>query len=179
MQNLCNLVEERNLDTFYKILIAEASALPKFDSLTPKDEVLSIINSLPSTAQAMVIPLLPEKFSVNSTTKLINGNAGHSHSITLPLVPQDAALQELLDTFNNMTVVAFLTRVGHSHLYGTTAQPLLFTYDEMHATDKTGLKGYTLKMQGDTYGGGNYYAGKESEFPVLNRGLAFQLAGKI
>ncbi len=179
MQNLCNLVEEQNLDTFYRILIAEASSLPRFDNLTSQEEILTVLNSLPSTHQAMIIPLLPEKYNIGSGTKLNNRSTGYAHNISFPLVPQDAAIKSLLETYNNKTVVAFLTRQSHSYLYGTSAQPMLFTFDELHAPNKTSLKGYTISMQGESYGPAIYFAGSEEDFPVINRGLAFQLAGTI
>lgn len=160
-------------------MIAEASALPRFDEVTPKEEVLSIINSLTVNSQAMVIPLLPEKYTLNSGAKLINGNSGFGHRISFPVVPPDAAIKSLLETFNNRMVIAFFTRITHSHLYGTSAQPLLFSFSELHAPDKKGLKGFTLDMQGDTYGSALYFAGREETFPVINRGLAFELAGTI
>lgn len=177
--NLCNLVDETNLDTFYKILIVEVSQLPVFDHLSPKDEVLSIINSLPETFRAMVVPFLREKHSVASTSRDNNGNNIWRHSISFPLVPQDEAIQTLLESFNKKEVVAFLVRITHSHLYGTQLQPLLFSYDELHSPNKLGLKGFSISLQGDTYGPPMYFAGSEVEFPVIKRGLAFQLAGSL
>ncbi len=179
IHSLCNLVDDTNLDTFYKATIIEASQLPFFDHLTSKNEILEVINSIPSTFQAMIVPFLPEKLNVASGSNLNNGNKAYNHSISFPVVPQDAAIQGLLETYNNKTVVVFITRLTHSYLYGTQAQPLLFSYDELHAPAKPGLKGYSLSQQGRTYGPAVYFAGKESEFPVLNRGLAFQLAGSI
>lgn len=179
IHNLCNLVSDSNLDTFYKILIAEASQLPAFDHLTPKADVLGIINSLPNTFQAMVLPFLPEKHTLAAAAKLVNDNTQWNNSISFPLVPQDEAIQALLETFNNKEVVAFLVRISHSHLYGTQAQPLLFSYSELHAPTKTGLKGYNVTMQGDGYGAPMYFAGSESSFPVIKRGLAFELAGSL
>lgn len=179
IQNLCNLVDELNFDTFYKATIIEASQLPKFNHLTPKSEVLAIINNLPDSFQAMVIPFLKKRFSLADGTKTPNGNIAFSPRISFPIVPQDAAIQALLDTYNNKEVLCFVTRVTHSYLYGTQAQPLLFTYDELHDTAPEGLKGYSLNLQGNSYAGALYFAGKEVDFPVINRGLAFELAGSL
>lgn len=179
IHSLCNLVDESNLDTFYKATIIEASQLPFFDHLTPKQEVLEIINSLPASFQAMVIPFLREKLNLSSGTVFNKENKGYQHRISFPLVPQDEAIQQLLEIYNNKLVVVFLSRISHSYLYGTQAQPMLFTYNELHATGKTAIKGYTLEQEGITYGPGFYFAGKESDFPVINRGLAFQLAGSL
>ena len=179
IHNLCNLIEEFNFDTFYKATIIEANQLPYFNHLNPPAEILGIINSIPSSFQAMVVPFIREKFSISDGTKLNNGNINFSPKISFPLVPQDAAIQSLLNSFNNREVVVFISRITHSYLYGTKAQPLLFTYDELHATAPTGLKGYTLNMQGESYAPAIYFAGKETDFPVVQRGLAFQLAGSL
>lgn len=179
IQNLCNIFNESSFDTFFKIVIIEATQLPKFNHLTPDEEVLSVVNSLPSAFQAMVIPFIPEKFSLSSNTALVNENKQYRHSVSLPLIPQDAAIQGLLESFNNKLVVAFVVRHSHSHLYGTSEQPLLFTYDELHAPTPAALKGYNLAMAGETYGAAKYFAGKETDFPVIDRGLAFQLAGSL
>lgn len=179
IQNLCNIIEEENFDTFYKATIIEASQLPKFDHITSNSEILGIINSLPESFQAMVVPFLREKFNINAGTRLNNSNINWEPKISFPLVPQDAAIQNLLNTYNNKEVVLFVSRVTHSYLYGTSAQPLTFTFDELHATNPTGIKGYTLNMQGRSYGPAIYFAGRETEFPVVNRGLAFQLAGSL
>lgn len=179
IQNLCNIIEDSNFDTFFKATIIEASQLPDFNHLSKDSDVLAMINSIPVEFQAMIIKFLPEKFSLGNSTSLQKGNKMYKTQFSLPLVPQDANIQNLLETYNNKEVVAFITRHTHSHLYGTSAQPLLFTYDELHAPNPTGLKGYSLSMSGDSYGAPKYFAGAESEFPVLNRGLAFQLAGSL
>lgn len=179
IQDLCNIIEDNNLDTYYKAFIIEASQLPPFNYLTPDAEILAIVNSLPVEFQGMLIRFLPEKFSLASRTVIQNGNKTFKYSFSLPLVPQDANIQNLLETYNNKEVVAFITRHSHSILYGTQEQPLLFTYDDLNANTVTGLKGYDLSMAGDGYGAAKLFAGKESEFPVINRGLAFQLAGSL
>lgn len=179
IHNLCNLVDDSNLDNFYKILICEATQLPSFNELTPKAEVLGIMNSIPAEFQAMVVPFLREKHNLSSAPQDNNGNIKWRHSVSFPLVPQDEAIQSLLETYNNKEVVSFLVRVTHSHLYGTQQQPLIFSYSELHSPNKTGLKGFTLSMQGETHAPAFYFAGNESEFPVINRGLAFPLAGSL
>lgn len=177
--NLANLVEENNFDTFHKATIIEASQLPTFNYLSNKQNILTVLNSIPPSAQAMVVPFLQENFNLANATQIKNGNKHYSTSFSFPLVPQDAAMQELLETYNNRLVVAFITRHSHSQLYGTQAQPLLFTFDELHANNTTGLKGYTLKMSGEGYGPPLYFEGAEADFPIVQRGLAFKLAGTL
>jgi len=179
IHNLCNVIDELNFDTFYKASIVEASQLPKFNHLTKDEEILGIINNLPEEFQAMIIRFLPEKFSLGNKTAIKNGTRIYQTDFSLPLVPQDANIQNLLETYNNKEVVVLITRHTHSYLYGTSEQPLLFTYDEMHAPSPIGLKGYNLSMSNDSYGAPKYFAGNETDFPIINRGLAFQLAGSL
>ena len=179
IQNLCNIVEDVNFDTFYKATIIEASQLPHFNHLTKDNDILGIVNSIPQTFQAFVISFLPEKFSLGNDTTVRNTQKIYESKFSLPLVPQDANIQNLLETYNNKLVVTFITRHTHSSLYGTKAQPMLFTYDEMHSPSPAGLKGYNLNMRGQSYGAPKHFAGKESDFPIVQRGLAFQLAGSL
>lgn len=179
IQNLCNVIDEFNLDTFYKVLIAEATQLPKFSHLDPDEDVLAIMNSLPVEFQAMIIPFLPEKFSLAEGKQLTNGNKIRATSLSFPVTPQDANIQNLLKTYDNKEVVAFVSRRSHAHLYGTSQQPLVFYFSELHATNPIGMKGFTISMQGEGYGDAKYFAGSEDNFPVIRRGLAFELAGSL
>ncbi|MCC4228393.1 hypothetical protein [Zunongwangia profunda] len=179
IQNLCNIYGDENFDTFYKAMIIEASQLPKFNHLTKEQEVLTMINNLPQEFQAMTIRFLPERFSLGNRTRIQRGSRLYETDFSLPLVPQDANIQNLLETYNNKEVVVLITRHTHSHLYGTSEQPLLFTYEELHNPAPSGLKGYTLSMANESYGAPLYFAGNEAEFPIINRGLAFQLAGSL
>ena len=177
--NLCNLIDESNLDVFYKITIIEATQLPHFDHLTPKDEILNIINGIPLTFKAMLIPLLPEKYSLSNTDASRELNTAWNTRISFPVVPQDEALRDLLEGYNNKDVVAFISRITHAHLYGTHAQPLRFSYDELHSTSPSGLKGFTINLSGTGYGPAKYFAGKDVDFPINTKGLSFTLAGSL
>ena len=179
IQNLCNLVEDINFDTYYKATIIEASQLPFFNHLTKDSDILGIVNSIPQTFQAFVISFIPEKFSLSNDTAISKNQKSYESRFSLPLVPHDVNIQNLLERYNNKLVVVFITRHTHSSLYGTQAQPLLFTYDEMHSPSPTGLKGFNLNMRGKGYGAPKHFAGKESDFPIVQRGLAFQLAGSL
>ena len=127
----------------------------------------------------MIIRFLPERFSLGNKTRIQNGSRLYDTDFSMPLTPQDANIQKLLEAYNNNEVVVLITRHTHSYLYGTSEQPLLFTYDELHNTSPSGLKGYTLSMTNVSYGAPLYFAGNEAEFPIVNRGLAFQLAGSL
>ena len=177
--NVCNIHTDFNFDTFNKVRIIEASQLPPFNHLMPKPDILAILNAVPETVQAMDIPLLPEKFSVKNDTKIKSGNKQYDTRISFPLLPQDENLKNLLETYNNKLVIAFLIRHHYSYLYGTQAQPLLFTYDELHAASPAGIKGYSLSMDGSGYGTAKYFSLSEQEImPDVNY-LAFTLSGTL
>lgn len=177
--NLCNLVNDFNLDTFYKVRVIEASQLPVFNHLTTKSDILAILNDLPETVQAMDIPLLPEKYNVKNDTKIRSGNKTYDTKISLPVVPQDENIKALLETYNNKLVIAFIFRKTYAHLYGTAAQPLLFTYDELHASNPVGIKGFSISMDGEGYGDAKYYTNNEQEIMPDIGYLAFELAGTL
>lgn len=179
IHNLCNLVEEENLITFYKPTIIEAAQLPRLDHLSLNDTILGIVDILPESFQAMVVPFIRERFTLSVGTRINKGNINFNPRLSLPIVPQDANVQELLESFNNKQTVVMVTKRNYSYLYGSSVQPLLFTYSEMHATNPIGLKDYNLNMQGDTYGPALYFLGSEIDFPVLRRSLAFELAGTL
>ncbi len=177
--NLCNLFTDFNLDTFYKIRIIEAGQLPDFNHLTSKLDILAIINDLPDTVQAMDVPLLPEKFTVKNDTKLRSGSKVYETKISFPLLPMDSNLKTLLETYNNKLVIAFLYRQTYAHLYGTAAQPLLFMYDELHASNPIGIKGFSLQLDGEGYGDAKYYTNPEQQIMPDMGYLAFTLAGTL
>ncbi len=177
--NLCNLVTDFNLDTFYKIRVIETSQLPDFNHLTNKIDVLAILNGIPETVQAMDIPLLPEKTSIKNDTKIRGGNKTYDAKISFPLVPMDDALKALLETYNNRLVIAFVFRKTHAHLYGTSAQPLLFSYDELHSPNTIGLKGFSITMDGESYGDAKYFTKTEQEIMPDIGYLAFTLSGTL
>ncbi|MCT8340511.1 hypothetical protein MG296_10635 [Flavobacteriaceae bacterium TK19130] len=145
-------------------------------------EVLSIVSETALSnldLDGLEIPLLPEKYSVNSNTDIRNQNQRFRHKIDFPVVPQDDNLRDLLSEFNNTTVIAFLIRKTFTQLYGTTEQPLVFTFDELHDSNPTGLKGFSISLQGDSYAPAKYYTAVQFSAAPTPPFLAFQLAGNL
>ncbi|MBT0607630.1 hypothetical protein [Aequorivita echinoideorum] len=175
--DLCNIHTDFNYDTFAKIRIIEISQIPAFSDLHLNTDILFILNNLPETVQAMDIPLLPEKFSVRNDTKLKNSNKIYDTKISFPLLPMDRAIKDLLETYNNKLVIALLIKQHAQHLYGTQAFPLLFTYDELHANNPAGIKGYQIEMGGSGYGAAKYFT-VNNIMPDIPH-LAFTLAGTL
>lgn len=177
--NLCNIFSDQNLDTFHQISIIEATQLPDFNHLDPKLDILAILNSLPDHFQAMRVPFLPEKTRIQSQTKIRNQNRNYATDLKFPVLPQDSALKDLLETYNNKLVVALVKRNTQSHLYGTSAQPLTFVYDELHANNHQGMKGFDISLDGEGYGAPIYFSQAEIGTEPVIDGLAFQLAGTL
>lgn len=177
--DLCNLYSDENFDTFHHINIIEASQLPKFNHLDSNTNILQIINSLPEEFQAMRIPLMPEKHSVDSKARINNHKKTWQNKIDFPLLPQDEALLQLLESYNNRLVIAFLRKYRSARLYGTSMQPLLFSFEEMNSPTPAGLKGYNIQLEGDTYGSPVYFTPEEIGSNPIIQGLAFPLAGSL
>lgn len=179
--DLCNIFDDINFDTFFKIRIIEATQLPKFNHLHSKEEIITIINSLEllSNPKVLDIPFLPEKFSISNATRTNNGNTIYSTRLGFPILPMDSALKDLLETYNNKLVVAFVIKHTSAHLYATSMQPLLFTYDELHANTNSGLKGYNISLVGENYGAPIYFTNVEQDILPNLQTLAFELAGEI
>lgn len=177
--NLCNLYSDANFDTFHHVSIIEATQLPRFDHYTSNNQILQIINSLTQNHKVLHIPLMPEKINVKSNTKTSSNNKLWDNKINFPVTPQDQELKRLLDTYNNKLVIALVKKYNQMHLYGTSAQPLVFIYDDLHANTPAGLKGFSLNMEGETYGSAIYFNAQEIADNPIIQGLAFPLAGTL
>lgn len=177
IQELCNIGNEHHIDTFYKIAIIEKSHLPNFSYLTPDATIESYITNLPDTAQVLITDLLPKNISVSNPTKISTSGKLYAPSISFLITPLDKNLQTLLETFNNKEVVVLISKHTTSHLYGTQAQPLLFSYAPSHSNDPSRIKGYKISCKGSCFGADKHF--ENIEFNIYTRGLAFQLAQEI
>ncbi len=175
--DICNIANEHYLDTYHKVAIIQASQLPYFTHLTPNDTIEDYITNLPDSANVIITDLLPENIKVDGSTKVTASGRLYPVAVNYTQTPQDKALQELLETYNNQLVVVLVSKRAASFLYGTSAQPLLFTYDELNANNHAGIKGYNIKMDGEGYGPSKFF--EEITFNIFSRGLAFQLAADI
>lgn len=172
--NLCNTRNEDYVDTYHEVAIIESTQLFKFNHLTPEDQVLDIISNLPDTAQAFITDLLPENIRVSGQTKITSSGSLFPVNISFTQTPQDKSILELLQTYNNKLVVVLVKKRGSSYLYGTSEQPLTFTFDELNSNNHSTIKGYSIKINGSGYGHSKLF--ESIEFNIFNRGLAFQLA---
>lgn len=177
IQELCNIGNENHIDTFYKIAIIEKSYLPNFSYLTPDATIEDYITNIPDAAQAFITDLLPKNIRVTNPTRISNNGRLYSPNISFLLTPLDKNLQTLLETYNNKEVIVLVSKRTTSHLYGTTAQPLLFSYAPSHSSDPSKVKGYKISCKGSVFGSDKHF--EEIEFNIYTRGLAFQLAQEI
>ena len=177
IQELCNTGNENHIDTFYKIAILEKSHLPNFNPLTPNATIKSYIENLPDSAQVLITDLLPKNIIVTNTPTISNSGVLHSTSISFMLTPLDENLQALLETYLNKEVIVLISKRTTSHLYGTQAQPLLFSYAPSHSNDPAVIKGYKISIKGKTYAADKQF--EDVAFNIYTRGLAFQLAQEL
>ena len=177
IQELCNIGHENHIDTFYKIAIIEKSHLPNFNNLTADATVKSYIENLPDTAQVLLTDLLPKNIQVSNPPRISDIGVLQTANISFLLTPLDKNLQTLLETYLNKEVVVLISKRNISHLYGTQAQPLLFSYAPSHSNDPSVIKGYKVSIKGDCYGSDKQF--EDVTFNIYTRGLAFQLAQEI
>jgi len=172
--NLCNTRNEDHIDTYHEVAIIESTQLFEFNNLTPDDEIIDIISNLPDTAQAFITDLLPENIRVSGQTKIGASGSLFPVNISFTQTPQDKSILELLKNYNNKLVVVLVKKRGSSHLYGTSQQPLTFTFDELNSNNHSTIKGYSIKINGTGYGNSKLF--ESIDFNIFSRGLAFQLA---
>ncbi|TXK73938.1 hypothetical protein [Mesonia sp. HuA40] len=177
--NFCNQQLDASLDTSKTISIIKKSHLPLFNHLDRKKSILQVLNSLPDTADAIHMPFLIEKNSINAATNVRNQNEAWSLSIQFPFTPQNANVLQVLNTYNNTEVVALIHKTNSAKLYGTSLQPLLFTFEEINSPVPQSLKGFSISITGRTYGSPLYFTNQEiTENPIV-QGLAFPLSGPL
>lgn len=177
IQDLCNIGHEHHIDTFYKVAVFEATQMPSFNHLTSDALVEDMITNLPDTSQVFLANLLFNNIKVSHGTKVNADGKLFATDVSFVLTPQDKNLQALLDQYNNQEVIILVSKRNTSHLYGTSDQPLLFTYNELNSPLPNVLKGYTVQMSGDGFGSSKLF--EEVDFNIYQRGLAFELAQEI
>lgn len=177
IQELCNIGNEHLIDTFYKIAVFEASQLTPFNHLTPYDTIKTILETVPDDFQVLLTDLLPEDITVKNPPSISDNGVINKTSISFTLTPQDKNLQDLLETYINQEVVVLVSKRNTHHLYGTSSQPLLFSYQEINANKPNAIKGYDVNISGESYGTTKLF--EDITFNIYNRGLAFTLAQEI
>lgn len=177
IQELCNIGNEHLIDTFYKVAVFEATQLTRFNYLTADAAVLNIFETIPDDYQVLLTELLPEDITVTNPPSITSSGSLTKPSIKFTLTPQDKNLQTLLETYHNKEVVVLVSKRNTTHIYGTSAQPLLFSYSELNSNKPSGLKGYTINITGNVYGTSKLF--ENIVFTIYNRGLAFELAQEM
>jgi hypothetical protein len=177
IQEIHNHIDDHHIDTFYKVAIFEHSYLPKFTHLTPDTVIEDYITNVTDTSQTMLINLLQNNIKVNHSSSPKTSGKIYKTKISFTITPQDKNLQQLLETYNNKEVVILISKRETNHLYGTSTQPLLFTFSELNNAKPNVVKGYTVQLTGEGYGGSKLF--EEITFNVFSRGLAFQLASSL
>lgn len=172
--NLCNTRNEHHIDTYHEVAIIESTQLAKFNHLTPDATIVDIITNLPDTSKAFITDLLPENIRPTGQTRIGSNGMVFPVSIAFTQTPQDKSILELLESYNNQLVIALVKKRGSSFLYGTSEQPLLFSFDELNSNNHQTIKGYSVSIEGSGYGHSKIF--EDIQFNIFNRGLAFQLS---
>lgn len=175
--DLCNVGHEHHVDAFDKIAVFAASSLPYFSHISSDAVIEDIITNIPDGAQVFLAQLLRNNINVVHRTQFGENGKQFNTTINFTLTPQDKNLQELLNTYNGQEVAVLVSKVNSSHLYGTKAQPLLFTYAEQNSPSPNTVKGYSVEIKGVGYGPGKLF--ESVAFNIYERGLAFELAQEI
>lgn len=179
IHDLCNIFPETDLDTFHQANIIDKNSLSEIIGLEKREDVLAKLNALQITDNALQIPLIPKRYQVSNSTGLRSNKTIYNTRVSLDVQPMDRNLKELFENWNNKEVLIYLIRRTHAHLYGTTLQPLILTYQEVHSTESEELKGFNLTIQGNNYSAPFYFNANDiNEHPMV-RGLAFELSGEL
>lgn len=177
IQHVCNIGSEYNVDAFNKVAVFEATQLIKFNNLTADVAIKQILDTVPNTHQVLITDLLPDNIRVSNPV-LINGTGSrYSTNVSFVITPQDKNLQGLLNSYQNKEVVLLVSKRGVSHLYGTSAQPLLFSFSELNNPTHGKLKGYNVTVSGVSYGAAKLF--EHLNFTIYQKGLAFGLAQEL
>ncbi len=174
IHTLCNNGHEGHIDHFYKIAVFEATQLPYFTHFTNEEIIEEILTNLPDTAQVLIADLLPNNVNVAHSTGISASGKLYRTGIGFTITPQQKEIQKVLEEYNNEEVVVLISKHGSTHLYGTTAQPLLCTYDEVNSPQPGAVKGYAVRTSGSTYAKSIIF--DHINFNIYQRGLPFVLA---
>ena len=177
IHNICNIGDESNISTFNKIVIYEASQFIKFDRFLSNLDLDALLKELPDSAQVFFTDLLPQNIRVSNRTTIKNSLETFKTSINFVITPQSEERHNILKTYNNKEVFVLLIKPDNQHLYGTSKEPLLFKFDELHSNKPGDLKGFTINMNGTSIEAPRYVS--TSEYNIFSRTLAFELAQKI
>ncbi|MDO6813809.1 hypothetical protein [Tenacibaculum soleae] len=177
IQEIKNHIDDHHIDTFYKIAVFEKSYLPNFTHLTPDAVIEDYITNITDSSQVMLLNLLQNNIKVNHSSSAKSPGKLYKTKISFTVTPQDKNVQQLLETYNNKEVVVLVSKRETNHLYGTTAQPLLFSFSELNNAKPNVIKGYSIQLTGTGYGGTKLF--EEVTFNVFTRGLALQLAASL
>ena len=175
--NIDNLDTENNIDVFSKIVIYEATQFSDFDRFSTDSDIDLLLKNITNTANVLFTDLLPENLSISHNSVVKNTLTNFLTSIKLSITPQTKERQAALKSFNNKEVFILLIKHSTQHLYGTSKEPLIFKYDEIHSNKRKVLKGFRLTVSGSTTEDSRDVS--VDDFNFFSRTLAFPLAQKI
>lgn len=177
LYTILNTQNDHNLDTFSKAVIYKASDFSKFDRFTSDEDLTASLSNINSAASVLFLDLLPENLTVNHPTILKNTSTTYRTNISCIVTPQTKDVQQILAQFNNKEVFVLLQKENTQHLYGSTKEPLVFTFNELHNQRPGKLQGYTISITGTTIEQSRFI--DINEFNIVSRLLSSPLASAL
>lgn len=177
LHTILNTQNDHNLDTFSKIIIYNAKDFVNFNRFTSINDLDNILSNINTNANVLFLDLLPENIRVNQTTAIQNNSKTFRTSISFTVTPQTEQIQEILSKFNNKEVFVCIKKVENQHIYGSTKEPLLFTFSELHNQQPGKIQGYTVSISGITIEKSRFIT--LSQINTIERLLASPLASQL
>ena len=177
LHTIINQQNDNNLDTFYKAIIYLAKDFPKFNRFTSNENLSEILSNINNTATVLFLDLLPENITVSNSTVVNNTSKSFTTNIKSTITPQTESIQNALSVFNNKEVFICLQKRETQHLYGSTKEPLLLTFNELHSEQPGKVKGYIININGTTIEKTRFV--NITEFNLVSRLLASPLASGL
>ncbi|QQV91406.1 hypothetical protein Leef1_40 [Polaribacter phage Leef_1] len=177
LHKIYNKQNDFNLDTFSKAVIYLAKDFSFFDRFTSNEDLNNILSNINTAATVLFLNLLPENVSVSSSSKIVTGSTLFNNSIGCKVTPQTEDIQSALSKFNNKEVFICLQKEDSQHLYGTTKEPLLFTFSELNSFKPGTVQGYSISISGSTIEKTRFV--NINDFNIVSRLLSSPLASGL
>lgn len=177
LHTINNEQNDFNLDVFTEAVIYLAKDFSYFDRFTSTEDLSVILSNINTAATVLFLKLLPENVSVSSTSRVVSGSNLFSNSFSSKVTPQTEEVQNALSKFNNKEVFICLKKQESQHLYGTTKEPLLFSFSELNSNKHGAIQGYSVSVSGNTIEKTRFVS--VADFNIVSRLLSSPLASGL
>ena len=172
-----NFQNDQNLDVFNKICIYKASHFFGFDRFTGISELETILTTVSDAADILLLNLLPDNLQVKFNSVVRNNSLNYTTNISFIVTPQSPEIKEILNKFQNQEVFVCLQKNNFQHLYGTSKQPLLLTINELNNVKHGRVKGFSIRISGNTLEPSRFI--ELTEIEIISKLLSAPLVSSI